>query len=124
MPAGTFTNRALAQQLLDAIDSVQGLHPGFRPAHAKGLMCAGVFTPSADAANLTRAPHAGRPSTPVTVRYSNGTGVPTIPDNDPARSGPRGMAIRFHLAEHVHTDIIAHSVNGFPVRTGEEFLAG
>jgi len=122
MPAGTFTNRALAQQLLDAIDSVQGLHPGFRPAHAKGLMCAGVFTPSAVAANLTRAPHAGRPSTPVTVRYSNGTGVPTIPDNDPARSGPRGMAIRFHLAEHVHTDIIAHSVNGFPVRTGEEFL--
>src|SRR6516165_9705673 len=122
MPAGTFTNRALAQQLLDAIDSVQGLHPGFRPAHAKGLMCAGVFTPSAVAANLTRAPHAGRPSTPVTVRYSNGTGVPTIPDNDPARSGPRGMAIRFHLAEHVHTDIIAHSTNGFPVRTGEEFL--
>ena len=122
MPAGTFTNRALAQQLLDAIDSVQGLHPGFRPAHAKGLMCAGVFTPSADAANPTRAPHASRPSTPVTVRYSNGTGVPTIPDNDPARSGPRGMAIRFHLAEHVHTDIIAHSVNGFPVRTGEEFL--
>jgi len=33
------------------------------------------------------------------------------------------MAIRFHLADHVHTDIIAHSVNGFPVRTPEEFLA-
>ena len=59
----------------------------------------------------------------MTVRYSNATGVPTIPDNDPARSGPRGIAIRFHLAEHVHTDIVAHSTNGFPVRTGEEFLA-
>jgi catalase len=32
------------------------------------------------------------------------------------------MAIRFHLAEHVHTDIIGHSHNGFPVRTAEEFL--
>jgi catalase len=32
------------------------------------------------------------------------------------------MAVRFHLAEHVHTDIVAHSTNGFPVRTGEEFL--
>jgi catalase len=32
------------------------------------------------------------------------------------------MAIRFHLDEHVHTDIVAHSINGFPVRTGEEFL--
>ena len=37
-------------------------------------------------------PHAARPSTPVTVRYSDGSGVPTTPDNDPARSGPRGMA--------------------------------
>ena len=122
MATGTFTNRALAQQLLDAIDVAQGLHPGFRPAHAKGLMCSGMFTPSPEASNFTRAPHASRPSTPVTVRYSNGGGVPTIPDNDPKRSGPRGMAVRFHLADHVHTDIVAHSTNGFPVRTGEEFL--
>jgi len=71
---------------------------------------------------VTRAPHAGQPSTPVTVRYSNSTGVPTIPDNDPQKSGPRGIAIRFHLDEHVHTDLIAHSTNGFPVRSGEEFL--
>jgi catalase len=122
MPIGTLTNPALVQQLLDALDELSRLHPGFRPAHAKGLMCSGLFTPSPEAANLTRAPHVSRPSTAVTVRYSNSTGVPTIPDNDPARSGPRGMAIRFHLAEHVHTDIVAHSTNGFPVRTGEEFL--
>ncbi len=122
MPTGTIANLALAQQLLDALDTLSGLHPGFRPAHAKGMMCSGFFTPSPEAAQLTRAPHASRRSTPVTVRYSNSTGVPTIPDNDPARSGPRGMATRFHLSEHVHTDIIAHSANGFPVRTGEEFL--
>jgi len=122
MPTGTLTNPTLAQQLLDALDALSGLHPGFRPAHAKGLMCTGLFTPSPEAGHLTRAPHAHRPSTAVTVRYSNATGLPTIPDNDPVRSGPRGMAIRFHLAEHVHTDIIAHSTDGFPVRTGEEFL--
>src|SRR5437868_8082213 len=116
------TNPALIQQLLDALDALSGLHPGFRPAHAKGLMCAGTFSPSPEAAGLTRAPHAGRPSTPVTVRYSDSTGLPTIPDNDPAHSGPRGIAVRFHLADHVHTDIVAHSTNGFPVRTGEEFL--
>jgi catalase len=122
MPTATLTNPALAQQLLDAFDALFGLHPGFRPAHAKGLMCSGTFTPSPEAAKLTRAPHASRPSTSVTVRYSNSTGLPTIPDNDPARSGPRGMAIRFHLDEHIHTDIIAQSTDGFPVRTGEEFL--
>src|SRR5438552_14044926 len=122
MPAGTYTNLALAEQLLDALDTLSGLHPGHRPAHAKGLMCSGTFTPSPEAAKLTRAPHAGRPSTPVTVRYSDTTGVPTIPDNDPQKSGPRGIAVRFHLGDHVHTDIVAHSTNGFPVRTGEEFL--
>jgi catalase len=122
MPTGEVANPALTQQLLDAFDQLQGLHPGFRPAHAKGLMCSGVFTPSAEASKLTRAPHANSPSTPVTVRYSDETGLPNIPDNDPAHSGPRGIAIRFHLDQHVHTDIIAHSFDGFPVRTGEEFL--
>ena len=120
-PTGGITNQALAQEVLDALDATSEVHPGYRPAHAKGLMCSGTFTPSPEAAKLTRAPHANRPSTPVTVRFSNSTGLPTVPDNDPARSGPRGMAIRFHLGEHAHTDIIAHSTNGFPVRTGEEF---
>jgi catalase len=120
-PTGTITNPALAKEVLDAFDS-SGVHPGYRPAHAKGLMCSGTFTPSPEASKLTRAPHANRPSTPVTVRFSDSTGLPNIPDNDPAHSGPRGMAIRFHLGEHAHTDIIAHSANGFPVRTGEEFL--
>src|SRR5262245_35099256 len=121
IPTGRIENQALAQQVLDALDAQFGLHPGYRPVHAKGLMCVGTFTPSAEAANLTRAPHALRPSTPVTVRYSHSTGVPTIPDNDPM-SMPKGMAIRLHLGEHEHTDIVAHSTNGFPVRTGEEFV--
>ena len=44
-----------------------------------------------------------------------------IPDNDP-NANPRGLAIRFHLADRVHTDIIGHSADGFPTRTGQEFL--
>jgi len=121
-PMGTIANPVLSQQILDAFDALAGVHPGFRPAHAKGLMLSGTFTPSPEAAKLTRAPHANRPSTPVTVRYSDATGLPTIPDNDPARSGPRGIAVRFHRGEHEHTDVIAQSTDGFPVRTGEEFL--
>jgi len=121
-PAGALTNPTLAQKVLDAFDATSEVRPGYRPAHAKGLMCSGTFTPSLEAAKLTHAPHANRPSTPVTVRFSDSTGLPTIPDNDPARSGPRGMAIRFHLGEHTHTDIVVHSTNGFPVRTGEEFV--
>ena len=69
MPPGTVENPVLAQLLLDAFDKLQGLHPGYRPAHAKGLMCSGTFTPSVEAAMLTRAPHAKNASTPVTVRF-------------------------------------------------------
>lgn len=122
MPTGHLTDPTLAKQLLDVLDALAGgVHPGFRPAHAKGAMCAGTFTPAPEARTLTRAPHASAPSTPVTVRFSDGAGVPTVPDND-ARSGPRGIAVRFHLGDHAHTDVIAHSANAFPVRTGEEFV--
>jgi catalase len=114
---------ALSKDLLQAFDKVSGgPHPGFRPAHAKGIMLSGVFTPALSAASLTRAPHAQRTPTPVTVRFSDFAGIPAVADNDPNSASPRGVAIRFHLAEHVHTDIIGHSTDGFPVRTAEEFL--
>ena len=111
----------LSNDIVQAFDTVFGLHPGFRPAHAKGIMLTGTFRPTRDAASLSRAPHFNRTSTPVTVRFSNSTGIPAIPDNDP-NADPRGMAIRFNLAEHVHTDIVAHSTDAFPTHTGEEFL--
>jgi catalase len=114
---------ALITDLLDTLDKLSGgIHLGFRPVHARGAMYSGTFTPSADAAKLTRAPHATRPATPVTVRFSLAAGVPAVADNDPMGASPQGIAIRFHLADHVHTDVIAHSHNGFPARTGEEFL--
>src|SRR5580704_11087759 len=113
----------LASALLGVLDQLSGgAHRGFRPVHARGVMYAGTFTPSAGAAKLTRAPHAVSSSTPVTVRFSVSSGVPTIADNDANGSSPQAIAVRFHLGDHVHTDIIAHSHNGFPTRTGEEFL--
>jgi catalase len=111
----------LANDLLKQFEALFGPHPGFRAAHAKGVMLSGTFTPSAQAATLTRAPHATRSSTPVTARFSNGTGVPVIPDNEP-NANPRGFAVRFNLADHIHTDIVSHSTDGFPTRTGQEFL--
>ena len=112
---------ALSQDILQQFEAIFGLHPGFRPPHAKGTMLKGTFTPADNASSLTRAPHVLRESTPVTVRFSDSTGIPVIPDNDP-NANPRGLAIRFNLAEHVHTDIVSHSTDGFPTRTGQEFL--
>ncbi|MFZ0503731.1 MAG: catalase family peroxidase [Chthoniobacterales bacterium] len=112
---------ALSQDLLKQFDTIFGLHPGFRAAHARGTMLTGTFTPAPDAASLTRAPHITRESTPVTARFSSSTGIPLLPDNDP-NANPRGLAIRFHLGEHVHTDIVSHSIDAFPARNAQEFL--
>ena len=114
---------ALSRETIEVFDKVNGgVHPGFRPAHAKGILLRGAFTPSSEAASLTRAPHISRNSTPVTVRFSDFAGIPTVADTDPQGASPRGFAVRFHLAAHVHTDIIAHSVDAFPVRTAEGLL--
>jgi catalase len=111
----------LSEEMIAQFDAIFGLHPGFRPAHARGIMLTGSFTPTAEAAALSSAPHFKQQSTPVTVRFSNGTGIPLVPDNDP-NANPRGFGLRFNLGEHVHTDIVGHSAPAFPTRTGAEFL--
>jgi catalase len=112
----------LSRDAIEVFDKANGgVHPGFRPAHAKGILLTGMFKPAPEAASYTRAPHIQHDSTPVTVRFSDFAGIPTISDNGQGAS-PRGCAIRFHLAEHVHTDIVSHSVDNFPSRTAEGLL--
>src|ERR1700761_9415891 len=89
----------LSRNTIDAFDKVDhGPYPGFRPAHAKGVLLTGEFKPSAKAQMLTRALHIQRSSTPVSVRLSNFAGIPSVADNDGQNASPRGCAIRFHLA--------------------------
>ena len=112
----------LSQEALQAFDNLFGHHPGYRPVHAKGILLSGVFAPSAGAQTLTNAPHITRPSTRVALRFSDFAGVPDVPDFHEEGASPRGCAVRFYLEDHVHTDIVAHSVDAFPTRTAEEFL--
>ncbi len=114
--------KSLAEQLYDALVTLFGSHPGFRAAHAKGIVLKGDFIASPSALSISRAAHFQGERIPVTIRFSNATGLPTIPDNDPHAS-PRGLAIKFHLPGESTTDIVSHSFNGFPVGTGEDFLA-
>jgi catalase len=111
----------LANEILGVMRQLFGSNPGHRRGHSKGIQLSGTFTPAPGAASLSRAPHISRPSTPVLVRFSDTTGFPMIPDNDPNAS-PRGMAVRFYLAERTHTDLVCHSTNGFMVKNGQEFL--
>jgi catalase len=115
-------DKSVPEQLVDALNALFGKHPGFRSAHAKGVVCEGEFTPAASAATLSKAPHLQGKAVKVTVRFSDSTGIPDIPDGLP-EAGPRGMAVRFHLPGGGSTDIVANAFNGFAVATGEDFLA-
>ncbi|HMA01455.1 MAG TPA: catalase family peroxidase, partial [Gemmatimonadaceae bacterium] len=97
-------------------------HPGLRFTHTKGLVATGTFTPAASAKTISRAAHLQNAPVPITVRFSDGSGIPTIPDNNPNAS-PHGMAIRFALPGGAYTDIVANSHNGFFIGNGNDFLA-
>ena len=69
-------NAELAQQAANLFLQAFGNHPGFRLAHAKGIVCEGIFEPTAEAAELSRAAHFSGKPVPVIVRFSNATGIP------------------------------------------------
>ena len=112
--------KSLAEQLVDAFNAVFGVHPGLRANHPKGVVLEGTFTPSPSAATLTKAAHLQKRKAPlpVTVRFSAGSGLPTVPDTTDM---PRGMSVKFALPDGTKTDLVVLSFNGFPVATGEEF---
>lgn len=113
--------KPVAEQLVDTLTELAGgPHPGFRSNHAKGIVVEGHFTPAASAAEVTKAEIFTAPH-PVVVRYSNATGVPNSADND-GNAFPKGIAIRFQLADEASADLVCISVNGFPAATPEEFL--
>jgi len=123
MPKDVTTNDTtdLANQAANLFLQAFGSHPGFRLAHAKGIVCEGTFQATPAAAELSRAAHFSGKPVPVVVRFSDATGVPQIPDNDP-NSNPKGMAIRFKLPGDGIMDIVANGQNGFPAGTPADFV--
>jgi len=117
----TASSKSLANEAAALLMQAFGDHPGFRLAHAKGIVCRGTFEPAKAAAELSRAVHLQGGRVPVLVRFSDSTGVPNISDNDP-NSNPKGMAIRFELSGGVITDIVTNGLNGFVVGTPSDFV--
>ena len=110
------------EQIVDTMTTLsKGPYVGYRANHAKGIVVSGSFTPSKQAATLSKAAHFQK-TVPVIVRFSNPSGLPTMPDASPNAS-PHGIAIRFQLPEGALTDIVSISYNGFPVSTPEDFLS-
>ena len=105
--------------LVAALHDAFGAHHA-RAVHAKGVILEGAFTPTDEAWTLSRASlFAGR-GVSATIRFSDFTGFPDIPDAADG-ANPRGLGIKFHLADGATADVVAHGFNGFPVATADEF---
>ena len=78
-------NQPLPTQIVDLANKVDGVHPGYRAFHAKGLVVEGTFKASPGAARLSRATLFDGKSIPVTARFSDGSGMPMVPDGSPDR---------------------------------------
>jgi catalase len=116
---GWFTPNALTPaRFTDGFEDVDGVHPGFRRNHAKGVGVSGFFESNGDGIRLSKAAvfQAGR--TPVIGRFSIGGGQPYAADN---ASAVRGLGLQFSLpnGELWRTAMINLPV--FPVRTPEAF---
>lgn len=107
-------------QIIDALNKAFGQHPGFRANHAKGIVVEGSFKASPEAASLSRAALFDGSTIPVTVRFSDATGIPDLPDGSDG-ANPHGMAIKYHLPDGSETDMVTNSLKFFLVSTGEEF---
>ena len=71
-----------------------------------------------EAKGISKAAHLQGQSVPVTLRFSNGSGDPTIHDGVP---NVRGLAVKFPLPDGHKTDVLGITNEAFIVRTPEEF---
>jgi catalase len=118
-PAAAETGDGTPADLVDALHSAFGKHH-VRAVHAKGVVLVGSFRPDPAGASLTSASLFAGEVVPVIVRFSDFTGIPDIPDTV-GDANPRGMALKFSLPDGNSMDIVAHSFNGFPTKTSQEF---
>src|ERR1700731_4502536 len=118
--SGSAAPGTVIAQLVEAMRALAGSHPGFRPVHAKGIVCSGTFHGAPQARGVSRALHLQGQAVPTVIRFANANGNPDVHDGV---ANVRSMAVKFQLPDDRHADILANSIEGFPVRTPEEFLA-
>jgi catalase len=114
-----FTTDA-SERVMEGLTADFGAAPERRAAHAKGVVAYGAFVPSADADSISRAAHFTGGPTDVVARFSNFPGGPPGSDVDPG-ANPRGLAVQFRLRDGSTTDLLAHSIDGFPGATIADF---
>ncbi|HZA59647.1 MAG TPA: catalase family peroxidase [Solirubrobacterales bacterium] len=114
------TTTSLWEEIVDALNAVNGSHAGHRAVHAKGMVCEGTFAASPEAARLSRAAHLQGDEVRAIVRFSNASGNPRTSDANPIAG--RGIGVKLHLPDGEAVDMGAVPLPVFMVSTPEDFL--
>lgn len=117
---GWFTPGALTSaRIIDGLEEANGVHPGFRRNHAKGVCFTGYFDSNGNAAAISRAAIFNPGRIPVIGRFAFAGGQPFVPDSPQI---VRSMAVLFKLptGEEWRTGMI--NIPVFIVRTPQEFF--
>lgn len=110
------------EDLVNALNAVFGKHAGLRAAHANGLCVSGSFAPSAEAAQLSKAPHfAGSGPFKVVGRFSMGGGNPAAPNTQ--KDNARGLALHIDIGKGNTTDMVLITAPVFVAKNPDDFLA-
>jgi catalase len=105
-------------RLTDAFEQVDGVHPGFRRNHAKGVGVSGFFESNGNGVRLSKAVVFQPRSVPVLGRFSLAGGQPYAADR-PDRV--RGLGLQFSLPDGQLWRTAMINLPVFPVRTPEAF---
>ncbi|GAT32370.1 catalase [Terrimicrobium sacchariphilum] len=117
--AGWLNPHTLTQKtVIDTFEKVDGVFPGFRRNHAKGVCFRGYFESNGNAAALSRSGVFLPGRIPVLGRFSFGGGLPYVAD---APATVRALAVQFQLpnGEEWRTAMINLPV--FPVQNVQQF---
>src|SRR5262249_55216300 len=102
----------------DAFQQVNGVHPGFRRNHAKGIGVSGFFESNGNGLRVSKAVVFQSGRTPVLGRFSLSGGQPYAAD---AASDVRGLGLQFNLPDGELWRTAMVNVPRFPFRTPEAF---
>jgi catalase len=117
--AGWLTPSALTPaRVADRFEELDGIHPGFRRNHAKGVCVSGYFASNGQGTEVCKSQIFRPGRTPVLGRFSLGGGMPNVPDD---AHTVRGLGLRLQSADGQEWRTAMINFPVFPVRTPQAF---
>src|SRR5437660_4323755 len=111
-------NALTPARLTDGFEQVDGVHPGFRRNHAKGVGVSGFFESNGEGVRLSKASVLRPGRVPVIGRFSLAGGQPYVSD---APGAVRGLGLQFSLPDGELWRTAMVNLPVFPVRNPEAF---